>query len=64
MVALQRITSLEGEVSVYELKQKNTQLVITHLRLTCNFSLRYPYINQQTGNENTQTYQVEVFILI
>ena len=24
----------------------------------------YPYIIQQTGNENTQTYQVEVVILI
>ena len=32
--------------------------------LTCNFSLWYPYITQQTGNENTQTHQVEVVILI
>ena len=24
--------------------------------LTCNFSLKYPHILQQTGNENTQTY--------
>ena len=32
-----------------------------------NFSyniLQYPYIIQQTGNENTQTYQVEVVNLI
>lgn len=36
MVALQRIASLEGEVSVYELKQKNTQLVITHLSRKLN----------------------------
>ena len=28
--------------------------------LTCNFSLEYPYLIQQTVNENTQTYQVEV----
>ena len=30
----------------------------------CNFSLQYPYIIQQTGNENTQTVKVEVVILI
>ena len=28
--------------------------------LTYNLSLPYPYIIQQTGYENTQTYQVEV----
>ena len=32
--------------------------------LTSNFSLQYPYIIQQKWNENTQTYQVEVAILI
>ena len=32
--------------------------------LTCNFFLPYPYIIQQTSNENTKTYQVEVVILI
>ena len=32
--------------------------------LTCNFSLKYPITILQTGNENTQTYQVEVVILI
>ena len=32
--------------------------------LPCNFSLQHPYIIQQTGNENTQTYQVKVLILI
>ena len=32
--------------------------------LTCNFSLEYPYLIQQIVNENTQTYQVEVLILI
>ena len=31
--------------------------------LTCNFSLEYPYIIQQTGNKNTQTNQAEDFIL-
>ena len=30
---------------------------------TCNFSLKYPYIIQQTGNKNTQTNQAEDFIL-
>ena len=32
--------------------------------LTCNFSLQYPYIIQQAGNENTLTYQVEFVVLI
>ena len=29
-----------------------------------NFPLLYPYIIQQTGNENTGTYQAEVVFLI
>ena len=29
----------------------------------CNFSLEYPYISLHTGNENTQTNQVEVFLI-
>ena len=33
-------------------------------RLTCNFSLQYSYTNQQTGNEITKTYQLEVIIRI
>ena len=33
-------------------------------QLTCNFSLKYPNIIKQTGNENTQTYQVVVICLI
>ena len=32
--------------------------------LACKFSLKYLYIVQQTGNDNTQSYQVEVVILI
>ena len=32
--------------------------------LTSNFSLLYPYIIQQTGNENTQTYQVVVILAV
>ena len=28
------------------------------------FSLQYPYIIQQTGNENIQTYQLEAPILL
>ena len=31
---------------------------------TCNFSLKYPSTIQQTDNESTQMYQVEVVILI
>ena len=37
---------------------------IAQERLTCNFSQYYIYIDIQTGNENTQIYQVEVVILI
>ena len=32
--------------------------------LTCDFSLQYSYIIQQTGDEKTETYQVEVVIMI
>ena len=32
--------------------------------LTCSFSLWYPYLIQQTDNENTLSYQVEAVILI
>ena len=32
--------------------------------LTCNFSLSDPYNIQQKGNENIQTYQADVVILI
>ena len=32
--------------------------------LRLNFSLQYPNIIQQTGDKNTQSYQVEVVILI
>ena len=28
-----------------------------------NFSLKYPYISLHTGNKNTQTNQVEVFLI-
>ena len=30
--------------------------------LRCNFSLQYPYIIQQTGNENAQSYQIKIVI--
>ena len=30
----------------------------------CNLSLQYPYIAQQTGDENHQTCQAQVFTLI
>lgn len=32
--------------------------------LKCSFSPRYPYVVKQSGNENTQTNQVEVVNLI
>ena len=32
--------------------------------LTSKFSLQYPYIIQQMCNKNSQTYQVEVVILV
>ena len=32
--------------------------------LTCNFFLHYPYIIQKTGDENTESYQVEIIILL
>ena len=56
------------------LKQNDTIIVkLFQLQVLCfdplnwstfNFFLEYQYIIQQTGNENTQTYQVEVVILI
>ena len=33
---------------------------LTQKWLTCNFSLLYPYIIKQTGNENTQSNRVEI----
>ena len=36
----------------------------SHKWLIWNFSQLYSYIIQQTSNENTQTYQLEVLILI
>ena len=36
----------------------------SHKWLTYNFFLQYSYLIQQTGNESTQTYHVEVVILI
>ena len=32
--------------------------------MNINFSSKNPYIIQQTGNENSETYQVKVVILI
>ena len=34
------------------------------LRSTCNFSPKHPFLIQQTGDENMQTNQAEVAILI
>ena len=46
------------------LHQITLELLYSHRWLKSNFSLKYPYIIQQTGDENTQTYQVEVVLLI
>ena len=37
---------------------------ISQKGLKSNFSQKYPYIIQQTGKENTPTYQVKVVVLI
>ena len=47
---------LKGEVKCWSLQGVKG--------LTGNLSLQYLYITQQTCNENTQTYLVEVFVLI
>ena len=44
--------------------QVTVQLFNSRKWLTCKFSLQYPYIIQQTSDENNQAYQVEVVILI
>ena len=45
-------------------KHKKLTLILIAQWLTITFSLKYPYILQQTGNENTQTYQGVVVIFI
>ena len=43
---------------------ESSQLFDPQKWLTCKFSLWDPYNIQQTSNENTQSYKVEVVILI
>ena len=47
-----------------EMPQNTNEPFNSQKLLKSNFSLWYPYIIQQTGNKNTQTYQVEVVVLI
>ena len=42
----------------------NVEQLLTQNWLTCYFTLKYSHNIHQTGNKNTQTYQVEVVILI
>ena len=60
-----------GKLVEFESREKKISFVFLNsdywlllLWLTSNFSLRYPYVIQLTGNENTQTYQVEVIIMM
>ena len=45
-------------------RPRGPNLLNSQIWFTCNFSLQNPFIIQQTGNENTWTYQLEVVILI
>lgn len=45
-------------------KKKKVKYLHSHTGSTSNFSLKYVYNVPQTGNENTQIYRVEVFVLI
>ena len=47
-----------------EMPQNTNEPFNSQKLLKSNFSLQYPNIIQQTGNKNTQTYQVEVVVLI
>ena len=47
-----------------EMPQNTIEHFNSQKLLKSNFFLQYPYIIQQTGNKNTQTYQVEVVVLI
>lgn len=44
--------------------KKKVKYLHSHTGSTSNFSLKYVYNVPQTGNENTQIYRVEVFVLI
>ena len=49
---------------VIHIPTRNLNPFSPHKWLTCNFSLQYPYIIWKTGNESTQTYQLEAVILM
>ena len=49
---------------IYKVPHKIWNLWYKFFLSTTSFSLQHPYILQQTGNENIQTYQVEAVILI
>lgn len=44
--------------------KKKVKYLHSHTGSTSNFSLKYVNNVPQTGNENTQIYRVEVFVLI
>ena len=57
--------SLPPELScIYVIPALKKVLLNSQKWSTCNFSLKYPFINYPTGYENIQTYQVKVVNLI
>ena len=56
------LVTINDEHCIFKLTQPLNSWKL--LPITCNFSLCYSYTIQQAGNENTQTHQVEVDILI
>ena len=54
-----RVTS---PYNIHPLSRKQVMRILKCI--TRNFSLQYPSTIQETGNENTQMYQVQVVILI
>ena len=57
-------TEDKGSYQLWKTVYRSRIVYYVFTPLTCNFSLEYPYLIQQTVSENKQTYQVEVLILI
>lgn len=55
---------LQRQATFSSLSKRTYKALNSQKWSTCNFSLLYPYHIQQMGNKNTQTYQVELVILI
>ena len=66
MYSIQQLNSIPFEFQVGfidNLLVSRRNLLTPRSDKHCNFSLKYPYISLHTGNENTQTNQVEVFLI-